>query len=42
LWEGQRNSVFENRVLAKILGPKDEVTEDWRGLRSEVLYDMYS
>jgi hypothetical protein len=27
--------VLENRVLGKVLGPKrDEVTEDWRKLRS--------
>ena len=40
---GHGKSVFENRVLTKILGPKrDEVTEDWRRLRSEELYDLYS
>jgi hypothetical protein len=35
--------VFENEVLWKIFGPnKDEVTEEWRRLHNEKLYDMYS
>jgi hypothetical protein len=35
--------VFENRVLRKILGSKrDEVTGEWRRLRNEELYDVYS
>jgi len=35
--------VFENRVLRRIFGPKrDEVTEDWRKLHNEELYDLYS
>jgi hypothetical protein len=43
LWEGHGKSVFENKVLTMILGPKrDEVTEDWRRLHSEELYDLYS
>jgi hypothetical protein len=34
---------FENRVLMKILGPKrDEVTGEWRRLRNEELYELYS
>jgi hypothetical protein len=43
LWEGHRKRVFENRVLVRILGPKmDEVTADWRRLRSEELHELYS
>ena len=35
--------VFENRVLRRIFGPKrDEVTEEWRRLHNEELYDLYS
>jgi hypothetical protein len=35
--------VFENRVLRKIFGPKrDDVTEAWRCLHDEQLYDFYS
>jgi hypothetical protein len=31
------------RVLKKIFGPKrDEVTEEWRRLHNEELYDLYS
>ena len=34
--------VFENRVLRRIFGPKrDEVTEEWRRLHNEELYDLY-
>ena len=34
--------VFENRVLRRIFGPKrDEVTEEWRRLHKEELYDLY-
>jgi len=30
------------RVLRKILGPKkEEVTQDWRHLYNEELYDLY-
>jgi hypothetical protein len=33
--------VFENRVLRKIFGPKrDEVTEAWRRLHKEELFDL--
>jgi hypothetical protein len=34
--------VFENRVLRRIFGPKrDDVTEMWRKLHNEELYDLY-
>ena len=37
-----RLRMFENGVLGKILGPKkDEVTEEWRKLLKEELYDLY-
>jgi hypothetical protein len=36
-------SVFENRVLRRIFGPKrDEVTEKWRRLHNKELYALYS
>jgi hypothetical protein len=36
-------TVFENRVLRKIFGPKrDEVTGEWRKLHNEELRDLYS
>jgi hypothetical protein len=34
--------VFENRVLRRIFGPKDEVREEWRKLHNEELNDVYS
>jgi hypothetical protein len=35
--------LFDNRVLRKLFGPKmDEVTETWRRLRNEELYDLCS
>jgi len=35
-------SVFENRVLRRIFGPKkDEVTGEWRRLHKEELNDLY-
>jgi hypothetical protein len=35
--------VFENRVLRRIFGPKrDEVTGEWRRLRSREVYAVYS
>jgi hypothetical protein len=42
LREERRLKVFENRVLMEIFGPKtDEVTEEWRTLHNEELYDLY-
>jgi hypothetical protein len=35
--------VFENSVLRTIFGPKkDNITDDWRRLCNEELYDLYS
>ena len=43
LREERRLSVFENRVLRRVFGPKrDEVTGEWRKLNNEKLSDMYS
>jgi hypothetical protein len=43
LREECRLSVFENRVLRRIFGPKrDEVTGEWRRLHNEELYALYS
>jgi hypothetical protein len=43
LREEHRLSVFENRVLRRIFGPKrDEVAGDWRKLHNEELNDHYS
>jgi len=37
-----RLTVFENRVLRRIFGPKrDEVTGEWRKLHNEELNDLY-
>jgi hypothetical protein len=34
--------VFENRVLRRIFGPKeDEVTRGWRKLHNEELHNLY-
>ena len=42
LREERRLKIFENRVLRGIFGPKrDEVTEEWRKLRSEDLNKLY-
>ena len=39
----RRLRVFENRELMRTFGPmRDEVTGEWRKLRKEELYDMYS
>ena len=43
LREERRLSVFENRVLRRVFGPKrDEVTGEWRKLHNEELSDMYA
>ena len=43
LREERRLTVFENRVLRKIIGPrKDDVTGEWRKLHNEELNDLYS
>jgi len=43
LREEHRRKVLENRVLRKISGCKrDEVKVEWRKLRTEGLYDLYS
>jgi len=43
LREECRLRVFENRVLARIFGPKrDEVTEEWRKPHNEAFNDLYS
>jgi hypothetical protein len=35
--------VFGSRVLRKIFGPmKDKITEEWRRLYKEEIYDLYS
>jgi hypothetical protein len=42
LREEHRLSVFENRTLRRIFGPKrDEVTGEWRKLHSEELHNLY-
>ena len=43
LREERRLSVFENKVLRRIFGPRrDEVTEDWRRLHNEEINILYS
>jgi hypothetical protein len=43
LREEHRLTVFENRVLRKIFGPKrDEAMGEWRKLHNEELRDLYS
>jgi hypothetical protein len=43
LREEHRLSLFENRVLRRILGlRRDEVTGEWRKLHNEELCDLYS
>jgi hypothetical protein len=40
--EEHRLSVFENRVLRRIFGPKrDEVTGEWRKLHNGELHNLY-
>jgi hypothetical protein len=38
----QRLTVFENRVLRKIFGPKREEGESWRKLLNDELHSLYS
>ena len=41
--EESRLTVFENRVLRRIFGPKsDEVTGEWGKLHNEELNGLYS
>ena len=43
LREERRLSVFENRVLSRIFGPKrDKVKGEWKKLHNEELNDLYS
>ena len=43
LREERRLSVFENRVLRRIFGPKgDDVTGEWRKLHNEELNNLYA
>jgi hypothetical protein len=43
LREEYRLSVFENRVLRRMFGPKrDEVRGGWRKLHNEELHNLYS
>jgi hypothetical protein len=40
--EERRLREFENRVVREIFGARrDEVTEDWRRLHKEELYNLY-
>jgi hypothetical protein len=42
LREEHRLSVFQNRVLRRLFGPKrDEVTGEWRRLHNEELNDLH-
>jgi hypothetical protein len=41
--EEHRSSLFQNRVLRRIYGPKrEEETGGWRKLHSEELHNLYS
>jgi hypothetical protein len=43
LREERRLTVFENRVLRRIVGPeRDEGPGEWRKLHNEELHDLYS
>ena len=43
LREERNLSMFENRVLRKLFGPRgDEITGEWRRLHYEELNDLYS
>ena len=38
-----RLTVFENRVLRKVIGPKtDEATGEWRKVHNDELHDLHS
>ena len=40
--EVRRLQMFENRVLRRIFGPnRDKLTDNWRSLHNEELYDAY-
>ena len=43
MYEDERRlTVFENRVLRRLFGPKrDDVTREWRKLHNEELNDLY-
>jgi hypothetical protein len=42
LREEHRLSVFENRALRKIFGPKREEDASWRKLHNDELHSLYS
>jgi hypothetical protein len=42
LGEEHKLTVFENRVLRKIFGPKREEDGSWRKLHNDELHDLYS
>ena len=42
LREEHRLRVFENKVLRKIFGVKDEITGEWRKLHNAKLHSLYS
>jgi len=43
LREEKKPRVFENMILRRIFEPRrDEVTGEWRRLRNEELYDLYT
>jgi hypothetical protein len=43
VWEGHRLRVYENRVLSKIFGSKqEEVAGGWRRLHNEDLHNLYA
>jgi hypothetical protein len=42
LREEHRLMVFENRMLRRIFGPRDEVAGDWRKLHNEELHNLFS
>jgi hypothetical protein len=40
--EGYNVKMFENKVLRRIFGPKDEVAGGWRKLHNVELHNVYS